>query len=84
MVAYEYYWKDETDNVHFIGIIPERRGKSERITGESILNLGKLTLGEDAGLCNLFFAEITIDETGVTSYANSSLTNYKLYRISSI
>ncbi len=68
MVAYEYYWRDETDRVHFIGIIPERRGRSERITGESILNLGKIILGEDAGLSNLFFDRITIDETGVTSY----------------
>jgi hypothetical protein len=70
MVAYEYYWKDETEGVHFIGIIPERRGKSERITGESILNLGEIILGEDAGLRKLFLAQITIDETGVTSYPN--------------
>ncbi len=73
MVAYEYYWKDETEEVHFIGIIPERRGKSERITGESILNLGKITLGEDADLINLFFAQITIDDTGVTSYPTPSI-----------
>ena len=69
MVAYEYYWRDKADRVHFIGVIPERRGKSERITAESILNLAKIILGEDAGLSNLFFAQITIDETGVTSYA---------------
>jgi len=68
MVAYEYYWRDETDRVHFIGIIPERRGKLERITDESILNLAKIILGEDAGLSNLLFAQITIDEAGVTSY----------------
>ena len=72
MVAYEYYWRDETDRVHFIGIIPERRGEFERITDESILNSGKIVLGEDAGLSNLFFAQITIDEIGVTSYPNSS------------
>jgi hypothetical protein len=69
MVAYEYYWRDKADRVHFIGVIPERRGKSERITAESILNLAKIILGEDAGLSDLFFAQITIDETGVTSYA---------------
>ncbi len=70
MVAYEYYWRDETNSVHFIGIMPERRGKSERITAESILNLGKIILDEGTGLSNLFFAQITIDETGVTSYPN--------------
>jgi hypothetical protein len=69
MVAYEYYWRDKADRVHFIGVIPERRGKSERITAESILNLAEIILGEDAGLSDLFFAQITIDETGVTSYA---------------
>jgi hypothetical protein len=71
MVAYEYYCRDETDRVHFIGIIPERRGKLERITDESILNLGKIILGEDAGLSNLFFVQITIDRTSVISYPDS-------------
>jgi len=72
MIAYEYYWSDETDRVHFIGIIPERRGKLERITDESILNLGKIILGENAGLSNPFFIQITIDDTGIISYPNSS------------
>ncbi len=36
MVAYEYYWRDEADRFHSIGIIPERRGNLERITDESI------------------------------------------------
>ncbi len=57
MLAYEYYWKDEDKRIHSIGIIPERRRSSERITGESILNLGKTILGEEAGLENLFFRQ---------------------------
>ena len=64
MLAYEYYWKDEDNRVHSIGIIPERKGRSERITSESILNLAKRILGDEAGLENLFFAQLTIDETG--------------------
>ncbi len=64
MLAYEYYWKDEENRVHLIGIIPEGRVNSERITSESILSLGKTILGEEAGLSNLFFAQIMIDETG--------------------
>jgi hypothetical protein len=38
MVAYEFYWRDETDRIHLIGILPERRKNPERITEESILN----------------------------------------------
>jgi hypothetical protein len=36
MVAYEFYWRDEIGRDHFIGLIPERRKKTERITPESI------------------------------------------------
>ncbi len=54
MVAYEYYGKDEIGRVHFIGIIPERSGTSERITGESNLNLAKMILGKDAALAIYF------------------------------
>ncbi len=61
MIAYEYYWRDEADRFHSIGIIPERRGSLERITDESILNLGKIIVGENAGVSNLFFIQMTID-----------------------
>ena len=72
MLAYEYYCTDETDRVHFIGIISERRKNLERITDESILNWGKIILGKNAGLGNLFFVQITIDDTDVIPYPNSS------------
>ncbi len=64
MVAYEYYWKDETERFHSIGVVPERRRNSERVTEESILNLVKIILGENAGLSNLSFVQMTIDPTG--------------------
>jgi len=67
LLAYEYYWRDATDRFHSIGILPERRGKLERITEESILNWGKIILGEDTGLSNLFFVQITIEDTGIIS-----------------
>ncbi len=64
MVAYEYYWKDEAERFHSIGIVPERRRNSERVTEESILNLVKTLLGEDAGLSNLSFVQMKINHTG--------------------
>ena len=32
MIAYEFYLLDETGKEHLIGILPERKGKPERIT----------------------------------------------------
>ena len=37
MVAYAFYWIDETDKARFIGLLPERRKDPERITEESIM-----------------------------------------------
>jgi len=61
MVAYEYYWKDETNRFQSIGIIPERRETLGRNTDESILNLWKIIVGEKGGLSNPFFVQLTID-----------------------
>jgi hypothetical protein len=38
MVAYEFYCRDEAGEEHLIGILPERRGKLERMTEDSVLN----------------------------------------------
>lgn len=47
MVAYEFYWRDEADHVHLIGILPERRKSQERITRESILNWVRQAIGNN-------------------------------------
>jgi hypothetical protein len=46
MVAYQFYWRDEKEKTHFIGILPERRKKPGRITTESILNWGWKAIGD--------------------------------------
>ncbi len=81
MLAYEYYWKDEENRVHSIGIIPERRRGSERITDESILSLGKTILGEEAGLSNLFFVQLTIDETVLIDFFEPTIEESAFVRI---
>ena len=55
MVAYEIYWVDKTKEPHFIGMLPERRKKPERITKESILNWGKRIIGGNSGLENMMY-----------------------------
>ena len=46
MRAYEFYWEDKEKKEHFLGILPERRKHPERITEESILNWGRVIIGE--------------------------------------
>ncbi len=49
MVAYEFYWCDEAGKDHFIGLVPERRKKPERITPESISKWVRTFLDDIAG-----------------------------------
>jgi hypothetical protein len=58
MVAYEFYWRDDTEGVHFIGILPERRKRPERITQKSILNWGWKIIGNDSDVKDIYFAKV--------------------------
>ncbi len=60
MLAYEFYWLDETEKAHFIGILPERRKKIERITRESVLNWGKMVIGENSEVKELYYVKVEI------------------------
>ncbi|PIV21683.1 MAG: hypothetical protein COS40_07070 [Deltaproteobacteria bacterium CG03_land_8_20_14_0_80_45_14] len=63
MVAYEFYWRDPIKGLELIGVLPERRRNPIRITSESVMNWGKKVLGENSGLDNIFFVQVTIDNT---------------------
>ncbi len=60
MLAYKFYWLDETEKAHFIGILPERRKRPERITEDSILNWGKMAVGENTEVKELYYVKIKI------------------------
>ncbi len=62
MMAYAFYWLEEIDKVHFIGLLPERRKDPERIGQGSISDFGRTILGNKAEVDNLFFIEIMLDE----------------------
>jgi hypothetical protein len=65
MIAYEFYSRDAEDQFHLIGILPERRGHSGRITQQSVLNWGKEILGTEAGLTQFFFVRVKVyEDTG--------------------
>ena len=78
MVAYTFYWIDETEKVHYIGLLPERRKHPERITQESIINFGKTILGNNANINNILFIQVTLDEiTGKICWPKPSIATYK-------
>lgn len=58
MIAYEFYWDDETGKEHFIGILPERRNKPERITKESVLNWGRKIIGDNSEVNDIYFVQV--------------------------
>jgi hypothetical protein len=60
MVAYEFYWRDETGKTHLIGILPERRKDPNRVNDETIMNWVKKLMGE--GVNNIFFNQVTMDD----------------------
>ena len=62
MTAYEFYWRDAVEGYHLLGILPERRRIPERITRESIMNWGRIILGESLDQNNLSFVQVTINE----------------------
>jgi hypothetical protein len=62
MIAYPFYWLEEIDKVHFIGLLPERRKNPERITQQSISNYGRTIVGNEAHIDDLFFLEMELDE----------------------
>jgi hypothetical protein len=77
MVAYELYSFDKKNGVEFIGVLPERRKDPKRITKESIVNWGKMILGNHADGKKIFFKSVTLDDmTGGASGINISLSNY--------
>ncbi len=60
MMAYEFYWLDDTEKAHFVGILPERRKKPERITEESILNWGQMAVGENTEVKEMYYVKVEI------------------------
>jgi hypothetical protein len=60
MFAYEFYWFDQTEEPHFIGIFPEKRENLLRVTRESVLNLGRKVIGGHAEVTNIYFIQVEV------------------------
>jgi hypothetical protein len=55
MKAYELYACNHDGEEDFIGILPERRKKRERITQESILKWGRKVIGDNSDVEDIYF-----------------------------
>jgi len=61
MLVYELYALYETKGYELIGILPERRKNPARITRNSVINWGKMLLGDDVDSKDIFFKPVRID-----------------------
>jgi hypothetical protein len=62
MVAYEFYWRDESGDTHLVGILPERRKNPTRITQQSIMNWVEKVIGNGLKADDIFFSKVNINE----------------------
>ena len=63
MTAYEFYSRDESGELHLIGVLPERRSDQERITDESIINWARGLLGDESGVNNISCRTIRLEKS---------------------
>jgi len=71
MLAYELYSFDKKKGYELIGVLPERRRDPARITRHSVMNWGRVLLGDNADDRSVFFKRLTIDNlTGRILWVN--------------
>jgi len=61
MLVYELYALKKKKGYRLIGILPERRKNPVRITKNSVVNWGKMLLGDNEDSKNIFFERVEID-----------------------
>ena len=62
MEAYEFYWLDPTGGYQIIGVLPERRKNSERITQKSVMRWAEIFFGDNLRPKDIYFIQVTINE----------------------
>jgi len=74
MVAYEFYWLDPTGGYQIMGVLPERRKNTARVTQESIMRWGKIIFGKELDTKDIFFIQVTMDEKTCRIYRPIPIT----------
>ncbi len=62
MVAYEFYLLDPNKGYQLLGVLPERRKNSERVTPESIKQWGENIFGKKLNNKEIFHIKVTVNE----------------------
>jgi hypothetical protein len=62
VIAYEFYWLDPKGGYQIIGVLPERRKDSARVTEESIMQWGKTIFNKDFYPKDIFFIKVVMDQ----------------------
>ena len=62
MVAYEFYWLDPKGGYEIMGVLPERRKDSARITRESIKQWGKTIFNKNFYPKHIYILKVVMDE----------------------
>jgi len=76
-VAYELFSFDEKNGYEFIGILPERRKDPKRITNESVVNWGRMVLGNRSEGKKILFNRVAMEDvTGRTFERNSPFRQF--------
>lgn len=60
MLAYEFYVSSQTKERDLVGILPERRKHSRRITQKSIMKWGRLAAGSNVDPNSIYFIPVRI------------------------
>ncbi len=62
MVVYEFYCRDSVKEYELLAILPERRKDPRRITDASVMNWGRMLLGNNGSKKSIFYKKVTISE----------------------
>jgi hypothetical protein len=62
MLGYQFYCLDEKGKDHLIGILPERRFNSARITDRSIMNWAREIIGNGCHGRRIHFVRVNMPE----------------------
>jgi len=61
MLVYELYALKKKKGYELIGVLPERRKNPTRVTKESVIEWGRILLGDDADSEGMFFKPVEIE-----------------------
>ncbi len=78
MLAYEFYLNDGRGEPSLIGILPERRKHSGRITEESIMRWGRLAAGSHVDPNSIHYIRVGLPEDTMQQNHHHLLASGKL------